>query len=75
MRYSKAESRSGRGFRNLTGDDPPAAAEKLKLLLTLDADWEPEAFYFSKRIINVLNQIIATYDNDGPVEHLGSWPP
>jgi hypothetical protein len=35
------------------------------LLLSLDADWEPEAFYFSKRIINVLNWIIATYDNDG----------
>ena len=50
----------------LTGDDPPAAAENLKLLLTLNADAKPEALHRPKRIVNVSNWVIATNDNDGP---------
>ena len=50
----------------LTSDDPPTAAENLKLLLTLNADAKPEALYRPKRIVNVLNWVIATNDNDGP---------
>jgi hypothetical protein len=60
---------------NLTGDDPPAAAENLKLLLTLNADPNSEAPYSLKRIVNVSNRVIATNDNDGPVERLGRWQP
>jgi hypothetical protein len=50
----------------LTGDDPPTAAENLKLLLTLKTDAKFEALYPPKRIINVSNWVIATNDNDGP---------
>ena len=50
----------------LTGNDPPAAAENLKLLLTLKTDAKFEALYPPKRIINVSNWVIATNDNDGP---------
>ena len=50
----------------LAGDDPPAASENLKLLLTLNADTKPEALYRPKRIINISNWVIATNDNDGP---------
>jgi hypothetical protein len=39
----------------LTGDDPPAATENLKLLLTLNADAKFEAFHRTKRIVNVSN--------------------
>jgi hypothetical protein len=48
----------------LAGDDPPAAAENLKLLLILNADTKP-ALYRPKRIVNVSNWVIATNDN-GP---------
>ena len=50
----------------LTGDDPPTAAENLKLLLTLNADAKSEALHRPKRIVNVSNWVIATNDNDGP---------
>ena len=50
----------------LTSDDPPAAAENLKLFFSLNADAKPEALYRPKRIINVSNWVIATNDNDGP---------
>ncbi len=59
----------------LTGDDPPAAAENLELLLTLNADTKPEALYRPKRIINISNWVIATNDNDGPAQRLGCWCP
>jgi hypothetical protein len=36
----------------LTGDDPPAAAENLKLLVILNADTKLEALYRPKRIVN-----------------------
>jgi hypothetical protein len=39
----------------LTGDDPPAAAENLKLLLSLDAETDPEAFYHSERVVYASN--------------------
>jgi hypothetical protein len=50
----------------LTADNPPTAAENLKLLLTLNADAKPEALYGSKRIVNISNWVIATNDDDGP---------
>ena len=50
----------------LAGDDPPPAAENLKLLLTLYAETNLEALHRPKRIVNVSNWIIATNDNDGP---------
>ena len=50
----------------LTGDDPPTAAENLKLLLTLNAEAKFEAFHCPKRIVNVSNWVIAANDNDGP---------
>jgi len=50
----------------LTGDDPPTAAKYLKLLFILNVDAKFEALYGSKRIVNVLNRVIATNDNDGP---------
>jgi len=50
----------------LTGDDPPTAAENLKLLLTLNADAKFDALHGSKRIVNVSNWVIPTNDNDGP---------
>jgi hypothetical protein len=49
----------------LTGDDPPAAAENLKLLLILNADTKLEALCRPKRIVNASNWVIATNDNDG----------
>ena len=39
----------------LTGDDPPTAAENLKLLLCRDADANTEAFYHSERVVHILN--------------------
>jgi hypothetical protein len=39
----------------LTGDDPPAAAENLKLLLSLDAETDSEAFYHSERVVYASN--------------------
>jgi len=59
----------------LTGDDPPTAAENLKLVLTLNADAKSEAFHCPKRIINVSNWVIATDDNNGPVQRLDHWQP
>jgi len=59
----------------LTDDDAPAAAEDLKLLLTLNADANSETPYSPKYIINVPNWVIATHQNDGPVERLGRWQP
>jgi hypothetical protein len=58
----------------LTGNDPPTAAESLKLLLTLDADANPEALQDSKGVIHVLNRLIATNDDDGPVECIRCGP-
>jgi hypothetical protein len=59
----------------LTGDDPPTAAENLKLVLTVNADAKSEAFHCPKRIINVSNWVIATDDNNGPVQRLDHWQP
>ena len=59
----------------LTGDDPPTAAENLKLLLTLNADAKREALHGSKRIVNVSNWPIATNDNDRPAQGLGGRRP
>ena len=50
----------------LTGDGPPTAAENLKLLLSLNAKTDSEAFDHSERIVNISNWVIATNDNDGP---------
>jgi hypothetical protein len=59
----------------LAGDDTPATAENLKLLLTLDVDAKPEALYRPKRIINVSNWVIATNDDDRPAQYFGCRPP
>jgi hypothetical protein len=59
----------------LASDDPPAAAENLELLLTLNADTKPQALYRPKRIINISNWVIATNDNDGPAQCLDRWQP
>jgi hypothetical protein len=58
-----------------TGDNPPAAAENLKLLLILNADTKFDALYRPKRSINVSNWVIATNDNDGPAQCLDRWQP
>jgi hypothetical protein len=50
----------------LTGDDPPATTDYLKLLLGLYTDANFETLYRPKRIVNVSNWVIATNDNDGP---------
>jgi hypothetical protein len=50
----------------LARHDPPATAENLKLLLTLNTDAKFEAPYSPKRIIKVSNRVIATNDKDGP---------
>jgi hypothetical protein len=39
----------------LTGDEPPAAAENLKLLLGFDAEADSEAFYHSERVVYASN--------------------
>jgi hypothetical protein len=39
----------------LTGDDTPATAEDLKLLLCFDADADSEAFYHSERVVYASN--------------------
>jgi hypothetical protein len=59
----------------LTRDDSPTTAENLKVLLTLNADAEFEAFHGSKRIVNASHRVIATNDNDGPAQRLGCWCP
>jgi hypothetical protein len=48
----------------LAGDDPPTAAENLKLPLALNADAKREGFHHPKRVINVSNWV--TNDNEGP---------
>ena len=51
----------------LTGNDPPAAAENLKLFLSVYTNANFEALHRPKRIVNVSNWVIATNDNDGPM--------
>jgi hypothetical protein len=50
----------------LTGDNPPATAESLKLFFSLYTNANPEALHRPKRIVNISNLVIATNDNDGP---------
>ena len=50
----------------LTGCDPPAAAESLKLLFAFNADSDLEALHKLKRIVNVSHRVVATNDNNGP---------
>jgi hypothetical protein len=50
----------------LTGDDPPATAENLKLFFSLYTNANFEALHRLKGIVNVSNWVIATNDNDGP---------
>jgi hypothetical protein len=59
----------------LTGDDPPTAAENLKLLLCRDADANTEAFYHSERVVGAFNWVIAADNDYWPTQCLGHWPP
>jgi hypothetical protein len=59
----------------LTGDDPPTAAENLKLLLSVDANGYSETFRRLKCVVGVLNRVIAADNDYWPTQRLGHWPP
>ena len=50
----------------LAGDYTPAAAEDLKLFLSLYAETDFEALQCLERIVYVPDWFITTNDNDGP---------
>jgi hypothetical protein len=58
-----------------SSDDPPPTTENLQLFFSLYAETNLEALHPPKCIVNVLNWIIATNDNDGPAYRLGRWQP